>query len=58
MSNKMNGSKLKYKEIFIISLYSLTLPMIVKLIIPIGSLTIIISGIYVVMVISNISKEA
>ena len=58
MSNKMNGSKLKYKEIFIISLYSLTLPMIVKLIIPIGSLTIIISGIYVVIVISNISKEA
>ena len=58
ISNKMNGSKLKYKDIFKISIYSLTLPMIAKLIIPIGSLTIIISAIYVVIVISNISKEA
>lgn len=57
MSNKMNGSKLKYKDIFRISIYSLTLPMIAKLIIPIGSLSIIISSVYVVIAISNISKE-
>lgn len=57
LSNKMNGSKLKYKDIFKISIYSLTLPMLMKLIIPIGSLSIIISAVYVAIAINIISRE-
>lgn len=58
LSNKMNGAKLKYKDIFKISIYSLTLPMIVELIIPLGGISIIISAIYVSIAINSISKES
>lgn len=57
LSNKMNGSKLKYKDIFKISIYSLTLPMILKLIIPIGTFSIIISALYVTIAIGNVSRK-
>jgi len=57
IANKMNGSKLKYKDILKISLYSLTLPTIAKLFFPIGSLSIIISAIYVAIAINNITRK-
>lgn len=57
ISNKMNGSKLKYKDILKISLYSLTVPVLINLIFPMGSLTILIAGIYVTIAINNINKE-
>lgn len=57
IANKMNGSKLKYKDILKISLYSLTLSTIAKLFFPIGSLSIIISAIYVAIAINNITRK-
>lgn len=57
ISNKMNGSNLQYKDILKMSMYSLTLPMILKFIIPIGSLSILISAMYVTIAIGNISRE-
>lgn len=57
ISNKINGSKLKYKDILKISLYSLTLPTIAKLFFPIKSLSIIISAVYVAIAINNITRK-
>lgn len=57
LTNKMSGSKLKYKDIFKISLYALSLHMLVELIMPIGSLSVIISAIYVAIAINNISRK-
>ncbi|MEG0856784.1 MAG: DUF1189 family protein [Terrisporobacter sp.] len=57
LANNMSGSKLKYKDVFKISIYSLTLPMIIALIIPIGSLSVIISAMYVSVAINNIAKN-
>lgn len=56
ISNKISGSKLKYKDIFKISLYSLTLPALLNLVFPIGSLIILISVIYTTIAIKNINK--
>ncbi|MGL5354594.1 MAG: DUF1189 family protein [Clostridium sp.] len=57
MSNNMTGANLKYKDILKLSIYTLTLPMILDFIMPIGSYSIIISGLYLIIAISSIKKE-
>lgn len=56
ISNKINKAKLKYKDIFKISLYSLTLPTLLNLVFPIGSFKILIAIIYTTIAINNINK--
>ncbi|MGL4949550.1 MAG: DUF1189 family protein [Anaeroplasmataceae bacterium] len=57
MSNSMTGANLKYEDILKLSIYALTLPMILEFIIPIGSYSIIVAGLYLIIAISSIKKE-
>lgn len=57
MSNNITGAKLGYKNILKLSIYALTLPMMVELIIPIGSYSIIIAGVYVIIAINKLKNE-
>lgn len=58
LSNKMNGANLKYVDIFKLSIYSLTLPLFLGLILPSAtSFTILISAFCVTMAIGNIRAK-
>lgn len=54
--NFMNKTNLAYRDIFKASAYSLTLVTLIELVIPIGSFTVIISGMYVVFALNHIRK--
>ncbi|MEN8432948.1 DUF1189 family protein [Clostridium septicum] len=55
--NKMKKTNLKYVDILKISLYAMTLPIILSLIIPIGAFTVVIATIYVIMVIKSLNNK-
>ncbi|ATD53771.1 DUF1189 domain-containing protein [Clostridium chauvoei] len=55
--SKMKNANLKYVDVLKISLYSMTLPIILNLILPIGVLTMIISIIYVLKVINDLANK-
>lgn len=57
VANKIYGINIRYKDLLKISLYSMTLPTILKLIVPIGSFSIVIAGIYLVLAINSIKPE-
>ncbi|MGL5085505.1 MAG: DUF1189 family protein [Clostridium sp.] len=57
MSNNIIGTNLKYKDILKISLYAITLPMVLEVIIPISNYSIIIAGVYVIVTINSIKNE-
>lgn len=57
MSKNITGANLNYKDILKISLYALTLPMVIELLIPISSYSIIIAGVYVLVAISKLKNE-
>ena len=48
--NTLNKMKFKYKDIFKMSVYSLTLITLLEIILPVGSFTVLISGMYIVLV--------
>lgn len=48
--NKLNNVKINYKDILKISIYATTLPTILGIIIPIGVFSLLISGIYLILV--------
>lgn len=54
--NFMNKTNLAYRDIFKASAYSLTLVTLLELFIPIGSFTVLISGMYVVFALNRIRK--
>lgn len=54
--NKINNSNLKYREILKLCIYATTLPTILGIIIPIGTFSILISGIYFVLVLNYIGS--
>ena len=56
--NKTQGINLSYGDIFKLSLYAMTLPTLIKLIYPIGPLSILVSGFYLMIAISKIKLEA
>ena len=57
ISNKTSGLNLNYKDVLKLSIYSTTLTIIIKTIIPIGSFSIIISSIYLVIAINIINSQ-
>lgn len=52
IANKIQGNTMKYIDILKISLFSLTLPTLIQLILPLGFITIVISSLYVVFALS------
>lgn len=57
MSNNITSANLQYKDILKLSIYAFTLPMVLEFIIPIGSYSIIIAGIYVMIAIRDIKRK-
>ena len=55
--NKINYLKLSYGDIFKICLYATTLPTILSLIFSLGSFSILISGIYLILIINYLRRE-
>lgn len=57
LSSKMSGLNLRYKDILKLSIYSTTLITIMKVIVPIGRISVIVSSIYLVIAINMIAKK-
>lgn len=57
ITSKVQGINLKYGDIFKLSLYSMTLPTLIKLIYPLGSLSILVAGTYLILAMNKIQKE-
>ena len=55
--NKINGLGLRYENIFKISVYATTLPTILSVIFPMGSLGFFISGIYLILIVNYLRGE-
>ena len=55
--NNLNGLNLKYRDIFKICIYATTLPTILGAIIPIGTFSLLISGMYLILVVNYMRSE-
>lgn len=55
--SKMNNINLNYGDVFKLCIYAMTLPTLIKLIYPLGSVSILISGIYLILAMNKIRNE-
>ena len=54
LMSKINNIRIKYIDLFKISVYATTLPIVISIFLPLGGLTIFISGIYLILIINNL----
>ena len=55
--SKMNNINLNYGDVFKLCIYAMTLPTLINLIYPLGSVSILISGIYLILAMNKIRNE-
>lgn len=55
--SKMNNINLNYGDVFKLCIYAMTLPTLINLIYPLGSVSILISGIYLILAMNKIRND-